>query len=89
MSVASWLFVKESQSTWVERPQRHSLRIAGPGAAREQREFSDEASLEDFLVTLAERLTAEGWILSQVNHDRRRVARRQSLRIGPDRRTTS
>lgn len=89
MAVGSWLFVKELRSTWIERPQRTSLRIAGPGAARDRREFATEEELEDFLSSLAERLVAEGWILWHVDHDRRRTSPRRGPRITPDRRAES
>ena len=89
MAVGSWLFVKELRSTWVERPQRTSLRIAGPGAVRDRREFATEDELEEFLSSLAERLVAEGWILWHVDHDRRRASPRQGPRITPDRRAES
>ena len=89
MAVGSWLFVKESRSTWVERSRRHALRIAGPGAARDLREFATEDELEDFLTSLADRLVAEGWILWHVDHDRRRAVRRRHPRLSPDRRAGS
>jgi len=84
--VASWLFVKEARTTWVERPSPHSLTIAGPGNKRERREFGDESSLEAYFVALAEHLIAEGWILSQVNYDRRSSPRRHNAPIVSDRR---
>jgi hypothetical protein len=89
MAGRSWLFVKELRSTWVERPQRRSLRVAGPGPARDRLEFATEHELEEFLTTLAERLVADGWILWHVDHDRRRAGRRRHPRISPDRRAES
>ena len=86
MHARSWLFVKDARSMWVERQERHLVRIAGPGAVRERHSFTDEASVEDFLTTLAEDLIGNGWILSQIDYDRRRLARRRHLRIAPDRR---
>ena len=86
MAAGSWLFVDKLLSTWIERPRRNVLRIAGPGAARDLREFTTDDELEEFLTSLAERLVAEGWILWHVDHDRRRAVRRRRLRISPDRR---
>ena len=90
MAGGSWLFVKELKSTWIERrPRRNVLHIAGPGAVRDRREFTTVAELEEFLSSLADRLDADGWILSQVDYDRRRRTRRRRLRIAVDRRDDS
>ena len=86
MAGGSWLFVKDSKSTWIERPRRNVLRIAGPGAIRDRREFTTVDELEEFLGSLADRLVAEGWILSQIDYDRRRTVRRRHSRIAVDRR---
>ena len=58
MAGGSWLFVKELKSTWIERPRRNVLRIAGPGALRDRREFTTADEIEDFLSSLVERLFA-------------------------------
>lgn len=89
MGGGSWLFVKELKSTWIECPRRNVLRIAGPGAVRDRREFTTVDELEEFLSSLVERLIAEGWILSLIDYDRRRRVRRRRLRIGVDRRDDS
>ena len=72
MSLASWLFLKDSQTIWVERPYGTTLVVAGPGkTAREQRDFRDEAEMEQFQMDLASRLATEGWFLWGINRDRR------------------
>jgi hypothetical protein len=72
MPLASWLFLKETETIWVERPYGTMLIVAGPGKAkRQEREFRNEAELDQFQMELAERLATEGWFLWGVNRDRR------------------
>jgi hypothetical protein len=72
MPLASWLFLKDDATIWVERPFGTTLIVAGPGKVeRQQEDFPDEAGLERFQVDLAERLSADGWFLWGVNRDRR------------------
>jgi hypothetical protein len=87
MPDGSWLFVKGADSIWVERPHGRLMVVAGPGAARDVREFDDDPGLEAFQVQLAERLTSAGWFLWGVNRERRQTAdRRKGQRGTPDRR---
>ena len=87
MPLASWLFVKDSASIWVERPYGRVLIVAGPGAVRDEREFITENALQAHQVTLAERLAADGWVLWGVDRERRaRAERRQAPRGTTDRR---
>lgn len=83
---ASWLFIKDNQSIWVERPHGRLLVVAGPGSAREQRDFISDEALEQFQIALAERLAGDGWFLWGVNRERRQGDRRQTARGTPDRR---
>jgi hypothetical protein len=72
MPLASWLFLKEGETIWVERPYGTTLIVAGPGkTARQQRDFEDEAELDLFQMDLAQRLASDGWFLWGVNRDRR------------------
>lgn len=88
MSLASWLFIRNAESIWVERPHGLTLILAGPQARRrEQRDFISEAALEAFQRTLAEGLAEKGWFLHGVNRERRTAAdRRSAPRATPDRR---
>lgn len=85
--MASWLFVKNQESVWIERPHGLTLIVAGPGPAREERRFADEQALDAYQITLAERLTAGGWFLWAFDRERRQgPERRQSTRTSGDRR---
>ena len=87
MPMASWLFVKDGQSIWIERPHGFSMIIAGPGPVREQHDFPDEKTLEAFQVSIGERLTEGGWFLWGFDRGRRNGRERRSLdRKAPDRR---
>jgi hypothetical protein len=87
MPLASWLFVKGTESIWIERPHGRVMVVAGPGTARQQRDFSSEDALQQYQVTLAEELTEAGWFLWGMDRERRSSAdRRQASRTTPDRR---
>ena len=87
MPSSSWLFIRNSESIWIERPYGSTLIVAGPGTHREQRTFIDENALDAFQVALAERLAAEGWFLWDYDRDRRTgVDRRRTSRATADRR---
>ena len=84
---ASWLFIKDQQSIWVERPHGRLLVVAGPGKTRDERDFISEEALDQFQIALAEKLAGDGWFLWGVNRERRLAAdRRQTSRGTPDRR---
>jgi hypothetical protein len=85
---SSWLFIKDKQSIWVERPHGRLLIVAGPGESHEQRDFISEEALDQFQMMLAERLANDGWFLFGVNRERRlAVDRRSTTRDTPDRRS--
>jgi hypothetical protein len=87
MPLASWLFIKDGQSIWIERPYGLVMIVAGPGAAREQHEFPDENALQAFQVAIGERLTSAGWFLWGFDRERRSGRERRSIdRRSSDRR---
>ena len=87
MPLSSWLFIRGSESVWVERPFGSTLIVCGPGAHREHRDFIDGQALDAFQVELAERLAAQGWFLWAHDADRRtNPDRRQTVRATGDRR---
>jgi hypothetical protein len=71
MPLASWLFVKDGQSIWIERPHGYTMIVAGPGPAREEHDFPNEEAMEAFQVALVERLTEVGWFLWGFDRERR------------------
>jgi hypothetical protein len=63
MAFSSWLFIRDRESIWIERPYGFSVIVAGPGSARAHLVFPDEGALQGFQVATAERLTGAGWFL--------------------------
>jgi len=87
MTQSSWLFIKDSQSIWIERVPEYSMIVAGPATAREERSCPDEDSLQAFQVSLGEKLTGAGWFLWGFDRERRTTTERRSIsRPGSDRR---
>jgi hypothetical protein len=80
MPLASWLFVRDAESIWIERHDRCTMLIAGPGPRREQREFINEDALQRYQVDVATRLTGEGWFLWAFDRDRRGTPDRRGTR---------
>ena len=71
MTPATWLFVKDGQSIWIERPDGRSMTVAGPGTSRARHDFPDEQAVEGYQMQLADRLASAGWMLWGVNRQRR------------------
>ena len=87
MPLASWLFIKDRESIWIERPYGNTIIVAGPGAAREEHEFPDEKALEEFQIAIGERLTERGWFLWGFDRERRSGRDRRKVdRTSPERR---
>ena len=85
---SSWLFIKDKQSIWVERPHGRLLVVAGPGRRTSSATSSASEALDQFQMALAERLANDGWFLFGVNRERRLAADRRSVTRGtPDRRS--
>ena len=79
MPLASWLFLRGNESIWVERPHHHTMLVAGPGAEREERTFISEEAVQEYQVTLATRLSDEGWFLWGFDRERRQAPDRRSV----------
>ncbi len=80
MPNSSWLFIRGTESIWIERPSSPSLIISGPGAQRERRDFIDDATLEAYQIELAENLAGQGWFLWAHDRDRRTGEERRTQR---------
>jgi hypothetical protein len=84
---ASWLFVRNDESIWIERPDGFSMDVAGPGAARAHLDFPNESAVRAFRAATEDRLTRGGWFQSEFDHDRRtRSERRRGPRATANRR---
>jgi hypothetical protein len=79
MPLASWLFLRGSESIWIERPYGRKMLVAGPGGLKDEREFDDEDSLQAYQVTLATRLTDAGWFLWGFDRERRLAGDRRTV----------
>ena len=87
MPLSSWLFIKNGESIWIERPYGYSMIVAGPGPLREQHDFPNEEAVEKFQIDIGEQLTNSGWFLWGFDRDRRGGReRRITARSTPDRR---
>ena len=90
MPLASWLFIKGTESIWVERPHGHTMIVAGPGPVRKKHRLSNETELQAFQTTLAEELVGAGWFLWGFDRERRTGGdRRTGGRAGSDRRASA
>ena len=45
--------------------------VAGPGPTREQHDFPDEDALQQYQMSIADRLASAGWLLWGVDRQRR------------------
>src|SRR5580765_7462097 len=86
MPISSWLFIRERESIWIERPYGFSVIVAGPGSARAHFVFPDEEALQAYQVATAERLTEAGWFLWGFDQERRTRQRVATTPPVPDRR---
>lgn len=87
MPLSSWLFIREQESIWIERPHGFSIIVAGPGSARAHLLFLNDDALQAYQVATAERLTQAGWFLWGFDVERRKRDERSAAESGPDRRS--
>ena len=84
---SSWLFIRDQESIWIERPFGFTIIVVGPGSTRAHLLFMDESAMEAYQVATAERLTRRGWFLWGFDCDRRQYGdRRAEQPTEPDRR---
>jgi hypothetical protein len=84
MPLSSWLFIRETESIWIERPYGFSVIVAGPGSARAHLVFPNEDALQGYQVATAERLTRAGWFLWGFDQERRKRGDRLAAHIDRD-----
>ena len=63
MALSSWLFIRDQESIWIERPHGFAIIVAGPGPARAHLLFPNDDALQAYQIATAERLTRAGWFL--------------------------
>ncbi len=88
-SPSSWLFVRASESVRVVRSGQGVivLSVHGPGPARAVYGFEDEASFQDFLLRLEQKLLESRWSSEGPNVERRSgIDRRTHPRSSHERR---
>jgi hypothetical protein len=73
----AWLFVRGDESIRLTTGPQGTLRIFGPRDASQSFDFSDAASLEQFLESFQQRLLNDGWVLAIV------AERRQNEQVSP------
>jgi hypothetical protein len=71
MALSSWLFIRDQESIWIERPHDFSVIVAGPGSARAHLLFPNDDALQAYQIATAERLTRAGWFLWGFDQERR------------------
>lgn len=62
----AWLFVRGEESIRITTGPQGTLRIFGPMDASQSCDFSDAASLEQFVASYQQRLLNDGWVLAIV-----------------------
>jgi hypothetical protein len=87
MPLSSWLFIREQESIWIERPHGCSVIVAGPGSARAHLLFPNDDALQAYQVATAERLTRAGWFLWGFDEERRKRDEAVTARIDLNRRS--
>jgi hypothetical protein len=85
----AWLFVRGEESIRITTGPQGTLRIFGPRDASQSCDFTDAASLEQFVESYRQRLLNDGWVLAIVaerrqadtqvppEHERRALDRRK------------
>jgi hypothetical protein len=67
----AWLFVRGEESIRVTATPTGSLLIFGPGDAHQSFDFTEAATLTQFMESYQQRLLGDGWVLAIVAERRR------------------
>ena len=84
MALSSWLFIRERESIWIERPYDFYVIVAGPGPARAHLVFRTKTRcrlIKSRQSRDPERLTRAGWFLWAFDQPRRKRAERVGDRV--------
>jgi hypothetical protein len=85
MALSSWLFIRDQESIWIERPHGFSVIVAGPGSTRAHILFPNDNAWQAYQIATAERLTQDGWFLWGFDRERRKRNDRLAAHINLNR----
>lgn len=86
MRSPAWLFVRGSESIWLQRSAERELTVLGPGTLRHVYAFESVRELVQFQVSIEQRLVGGGWVVEAFNPERRGGGERRQATRGNDRR---
>jgi hypothetical protein len=80
----TWLFVRNSESIWLQRPADGALRVALHGPLTHRREFNFHGELEllDFISDVERRLVEKGWTLQRLRQPEDRRTKTENWNVG-------
>jgi hypothetical protein len=80
----TWLFMRDRESIWLQRPADGALRVALHGPLTHRREFTFHGELEllDFISDVERRLVEKGWTLQRRGQPQDRRTKTENWSVG-------